>query len=342
MQLGNQWKNRTVGVLMGGLSAAKEISLQTGEAVYHTLVDRGYKARRVYVDRDLDMVLRQEGIEVAFLALQGRYGEDGCVQGLLEFLGVPYTGAGVLGSALAMNKVKAKEVLRLHNLPTPAYYVLEAHEADNLVARHGVFGFPAVVKPASLGASMGVSLVHSLHELRQAVDEALLFDSTVLVERFVEGMQVHVAVLGERVLGALELIPTDALYSFADKTRAGRCEAHVPARLTPTRYRGVLTQAAKAHRALSCEGLSLVDMIVSDSGNESILEVNSLPSLSSVSLVPRIAHAAGLSYGDLVEAVLNTARLKRGGLFAAETVAASGPEEGTETGLRVVGAAGPN
>src|SRR5687767_15990286 len=145
-------RQKKIGVLCGGLSAEREISLRTGEAICGTLVERGFDASRIYVDRDLDLVLRQTRIDVAFIALHGRYGEDGCVQGLLELLGIPYTGSGVLASALAMHKVKAKELFRMHNLPTPAYYVADADDVDP-VGRHGDFGFPCVVKPAREGSS---------------------------------------------------------------------------------------------------------------------------------------------------------------------------------------------
>ena len=149
-------KNRTIGVLMGGLSSEREVSLRSGEAALAALRGRGYRALPIYVDRDLDLVLRQTRIDVAFIALHGRYGEDGCVQGLLETMGIPYTGSDVLASALAMHKVKSKELFRLHNLPTPAYYVADADDADHL-GRHGDFGFPCVVKPAREGSSVGVS-----------------------------------------------------------------------------------------------------------------------------------------------------------------------------------------
>ena len=174
---------RKIGVLMGGISSERELSLETGEAIYGALVERGYHAAKVFVDRDLDLVLRAERIDVAFLALSGRYGEDGCVQGLLELLGVPYTGSSLLGAALAMDKVKAKELFRLHNLSTPPAYVHTPD--DDARAAHGGFGFPAVVKPRRASASLGVSRVADADELEAAIDEALRFDAEALVERFI-------------------------------------------------------------------------------------------------------------------------------------------------------------
>lgn len=335
------FKNRKIGVLMGGLSAAREVSIQTGEAVYQTLVDRGYKATRVFVDRDVDLVLRQSGVEAAFLALSGRYGEDGCIQGMLELMGIPYTGSGVTASALAMNKIKAKEILRLRNLPTPPYYVLHPADLENLVRVHGSFGFPAVVKPCSLGSSVGVDIVRNHHELLQACEEAFLFDGTVMVERFVVGMEIQVAVLNNRALGAIEVIPDTDFYSYKAKTSRGRCEVHLPARLSEVRYRGVLTQAVKAHQALGCSGMTQVDMVLSNEGNEYILELNTLPAFTPTSLAPKLAHAAGLEFGELVEEILEGAALKSRGeevasVEDARAITLNEPEQAT------AGASGPN
>lgn len=337
----NTFKNRKIGVLMGGLSAAREVSIQTGEAVYQILVDRGYKATRIFVDRDVDLALRQSGIEVAFVALSGRYGEDGCIQGMLELMGIPYTGSGVTASALAMNKVKTKEILRLHNLPTPPYYVLHPVDLEDLVSVHGSFGFPAVVKPCSLGSSVGVGIVRNHYELLEACEEAFLFDGTVMVERFIGGMEIQVAILDNRALGAIEVIPDTDFYSYKAKITRGRCEVHLPARLSDVRYRGVLTQALKAHRSLGCSGMTMVDMVLSVDGNEYILEVNSLPAFTSASLAPKLAHGAGLEFGDLVEMILDSAALKSRGeevssVEDACAITLNEPEQAT------AGASGPN
>ncbi|HEY5933395.1 MAG TPA: D-alanine--D-alanine ligase, partial [Kofleriaceae bacterium] len=157
-------QSRKIGVLLGGLSSEREVSLKTGEAVLAALRDRGHDVTPIYVDRDVDVALRQERIEVAFIALHGRWGEDGCIQGLLETLGIPYTGSDVMASALAMHKGKAKELFRLHNLPTPAYYTIAGGDAPpdfrtiDLAAMHGDFGFPCVVKPIREGSSVGVAI----------------------------------------------------------------------------------------------------------------------------------------------------------------------------------------
>src|SRR5512139_1107760 len=187
-----------IGVLLGGTSSEREVSLRSGEAVLAALRDRGHDAIPIYVDHDVDVALRQEQIDVAFIALHGRMGEDGCIQGLLEALGIPYTGSGVLASALAMHKGKAKELFRLHNLPTPAYYTLTANEvygeasdaAQAVHDVHGDFGYPCVVKPICEGSSVGVAICHAPDELAPAVDRALCFDDEVLVERFISGQEI--------------------------------------------------------------------------------------------------------------------------------------------------------
>jgi D-alanine-D-alanine ligase len=302
-------QSRRIGVLLGGLSSERDVSLRTGEAVLAALRDRGHDVVPIYVDRDIDVALRQERIDVAFIALHGRWGEDGSVQGLLEMLGIPYTGSDVLASALAMHKGKAKELFRLHNLPTPAYYTLRAADAADLASRHGDFGVPCVVKPIREGSSVGVAIVRTPAELGPAVERALCFDDELLVERFIEGKEVSVAILDDRALGAVEIAPRAGFYDYANKYTRGATDYFVPPRLSPERYRGVLSQALRAHTALGCAGATRVDMMVSDSGNEFVLEVNTVPGLTPTSLLPKIADAAGISFGELCEYMLAGASL---------------------------------
>jgi D-alanine-D-alanine ligase len=302
-------RNRKIGVLMGGLSTEKSVSIETGQAVLGALLDRGYNAQPIFVDRDLDLILRQREIDAAFLALHGRYGEDGCIQGMLEIMGVPYTGSDVLASALAMNKVKSKELFRLHNLPTAPHYVMSAEQAMQAHLHHGDFGFPVVVKPIAEGSSVGVQIANDEGELCRACELALAYDDEVLVERYIPGQEVSVAVLEDRALGAVEIAASGDFYDFASKYEADNNQYFIPPRVTPERYRGLLTQAELAHRALGCSGATRVDMILSPTGNEYLLEVNTTPGLTPTSLLPKIAHSAGLSFEELVEAILQGARL---------------------------------
>lgn len=300
---------RRIGVLMGGLSSEKTVSLTTGEAVVAALSELGYEVEPIFVDRDIDLALRQSRIDVAFIALHGRYGEDGCIQGLLETLGIPYTGSDVLSSALAMNKAKAKELFRLHNLPTPPSYALDLTDEADPLGRHGDFGFPAVVKPVNEGSSVGVEIVHDADSLVAACERGFCFDDELLIERFIAGQEISVAVLGDRALGAVEIAPKQGFYDYANKYSAGATEYFIPPRLSPERYRGILTQALRAHRALGCTGATRVDMMIATSGNEYILEVNTIPGLTPTSLLPKIAASAGIDFPALIEAILGGARL---------------------------------
>ncbi len=324
------WIGRRIGVLMGGLSSERELSLKTGDAVHAALVERGHEAVKVFVDRDLDLVLRAQRIDIAFLALHGRYGEDGCVQGLLELLGIPYTGSSVLASALAMDKLKAKELFRLHNLPTPSYYVHRRGEGP-AVEQHGTFGYPAVVKPRAEGSSLGVRHVGSEDELAAAVEDALRFDDDALVERYVDGVELHVALLGQsdgvRAIGAIEVSPhgdsrrAGAIFDFASRHgKKNAAQLYAPPRLSAERLRGAITLAERAACALECSGLVEVDVVISDRGNEYVLEVDTLPSLSPASLLPKIAHAAGIEFTQLIEQVLFEARVHGGGRQGASRV----------------------
>ena len=306
---------RRVGVLMGGCSAEREVSLRTGDGVVAALESRGHDVARVLWNDDgvgLDERLRAADVDVAFLALHGRGGEDGCVQGLLELMGIPYTGSGVLGSALAMDKLKAKEMFRLHNVPTPPYYVAARADLADLEELHGSFGFPAIVKPRREGSSVGLFKVENLGELAGSVEQALAFDDQVLVERFVRSTEVHVGILDGRVLGAIEVRPKHGLYDYRAKYTAGMTEYVCPPRLPATRLRGVMNLAERAARALSCTGACRVDLLVTEGENEYVLEVNTLPGMTPTSLLPKIAQAAGIDYPSLCEAILDGARLHAG------------------------------
>jgi D-alanine-D-alanine ligase len=308
-------RKKRIGVLMGGWSAEREVSLRTGDGVVSALEARGHDVVRLVWgpgSPELDQLLRTCTVDVVFLALHGRGGEDGCVQGLLELRGIPYTGSGVLASALAMDKLKAKELFRLHNVPTPPYYVATHRDLDDLQQVHGSFGFPAIVKPRREGSSVGLAKAANLAELETAIGQALGFDEHVIVERFVRAMEVHVGILDGRVLGAIEIAPKSGLYDYHAKYTAGMTDYICPPRLAPTRLRGVMNLAERASRALSCTGACRVDLLVTEGENEYVLEVNTLPGLTPTSLLPKIAAAAGIDYPSLCESIVDGARLHAG------------------------------
>jgi D-alanine-D-alanine ligase len=299
-----------VGVVMGGWGEEREISLCTGEAVAAALSGRGHTVVPVVAGgaEPLEALLRATRLDAAFLALHGRTGEDGSVQGLCEILGLPYTGSGVLASALAMDKPMAKKVLRYHNLPTPWGYVASAADLDGIDVLHGDLGFPCIVKPACSGSSYGLSLCREPAELRAAVERAIGFGGRALVERFVPGREVTVAVLSGQVLGTCEIVPPGALYGTEGKSQGG-ARYHTPARLSPTRRETIEGLALAAHRALGCRGLSRVDVIASARENDFILEVNTLPGMTATSLAPKIAAHHGWDFADLCERILEAAAL---------------------------------
>ncbi len=303
---------KRVGVLMGGLSAERDVSLRTGAGVAEALEERGHDVVRIAFGPDtrgVDQLVREAAIDVAFVALHGRGGEDGCIQGLLELLGIPYTGSSVLASALAMDKLKSKELFRLHNVPTAPYYVATHESLGDLEEVHGSFGFPVMVKPRGEGSSVGVSRADDLAELETAIRGALAHDTLALVERFVRGMEVHVGVLDGRTLGAIEVVPKSGVYDYASKYTPGATDYICPPRLGSTRARGVMNLAERAARSLGCTGACRVDLLVTEGENEYVLEVNTLPGMTKTSLLPKIAASAGIDYGSLCEAILNGAAL---------------------------------
>jgi D-alanine-D-alanine ligase len=303
---------RRVGVLMGGSSGEREISLKTGEGVARALEARGHEVARVVFGSDpIDITLRAAKIDVAFLALHGRGGEDGCLQGMLELMGIEYTGSSVLASALAMDKLKAKEMFRLHNIPTPPYYVATDRDLmdDGLAELHGSFGYPVVVKPRNEGSSIGLAKAGDLRELRAGVESALEHDRWALVERYIKATEVHVGILDGRVLGCIEVAPKSGIYDYNAKYTAGATEYIIPPRIAPTRARGVMNLAERAVRALGCTGAVRVDLLVTEGENEYVLEVNTLPGMTPTSLLPKIADSAGIDYGQLCELILEGATL---------------------------------
>ena len=323
-------KNKHIGILLGGLSAERDVSIASGEAVYQALTAAGYRCTKIYVDRDIDRVLRQTPIDVAFIALHGTYGEDGCVQGLLEIMGIPYTGSSVMASALAMDKLKAKELFRLYNVPTPPYYCVGRDDAERISEIHGSFGFPAFVKPRRAGSSVGAGRAKDIQELEQLVEQAGRFDDSVLVERFVQGREIAVGVLDGRALGAIEIVPAAGFYDYKSKYQKGQSEYHLPARLSPTRYKGVLNIAERAVRCLDATGATRVDILATEGENEYVLEVNTLPGMTPTSLLPKIAGAAGYDFTALCEAILQRATLGAS-VGSNDRAAAGNPESTTET-----------
>ena len=297
-------KKSKIGVLMGGLSEEREISFKTGTAILKALGDKGYKAIGIDAGRDIPGVLLKKKIDIAFIALHGRYGEDGCMQGLLEVMGIPYTGSGVKASALAMDKAAAKKVMLYHGVSTPASCIYEEGAKPKVKA-------PLVVKPACQGSAIGVSIVRKEAGLKAALKEAAKFSGPVLIEKYIKGRELTVSILDGRVLPIIEIRPKEGFYDFAAKYTKGMTEFVVPAPIAKSAEKKVAKEALKAFEALGCSGAARVDVILDARGTPFVLEVNTIPGMTELSLFPRAAEAAGLDYPALVEEMLKGAGLNK-------------------------------
>ena len=301
-----------VAVLMGGWSAEREISLRSGKACADALERSGYQVSRIDVDRDVAATLRARKPDVALNVLHGRPGEDGTLQGLLEVLGIPYSHSGVLASALAMKKDIAKSVLKSAGVPVPGGVVAARKEA----AKRHLLPPPYVIKPVAEGSSVGVFIVREDHkhppqELTRA-DWA--FGDQILVEPYIPGKELTCAVMGDRVLGVIEIVPAVKFYDYEAKYAPGGSKHLLPAPVAAEVYREVQRLSLAAHRALGCRGVTRSDFRFDDSlGAKGLfcLEVNTQPGMTETSLVPELAAHAGTSFADLVRWMVEDASLDR-------------------------------
>ena len=305
---------RHVAVLMGGLSAEREISLRSGEACAAALEEKGYPVSRVDVGHDIASCLAQLKPDVVFNALHGKYGEDGCVQGLLELLHIPYTHSGVLASSVAMNKEVAKTLMAAAGVPTPQGRVIHRLEA----AKGHVLPPPYVLKPVSEGSSFGVFIVeeHAQHPPLALSASDWSHGDFMLAERFIPGRELTCAVMGDRPLEVIEILAADGgWYDYHAKYAKGGSKHVLPAVLKPNIYQQVQQLALEAHRALGCRGVSRADFRYDDrpngTGDLLVLEVNTQPGMTETSLVPEMAAYAGFSFGELVQWMVEDASCNR-------------------------------
>ena len=304
--------SRKIGVLLGGLSVERDASMRAGEAVTAALRQMGHDVHPMFVDRDIDVALRQIKIDVAFLAVRGRYSADGCLQGVLELHGIPYTGSSVLACGLAMNRAKAKDVLRLFNLPVAPGYVLRSDHDGTVADAHGSFGFPAVVRPVSASLLWGGTLARDELELEGALEDVFRLEDWALVERFVQGRPVTVGILDGCPLGMVE-VPRSGSWAGLRSVGARGQEICAPIRLSRERHDSVLRLATQAYEAVGCEGPACVEMLVSERLNETIVDIDASPLLLPKSPLPLIAGQAGFEYHEFIEEILHGARLRAHG-----------------------------
>jgi D-alanine-D-alanine ligase len=296
-----------VAVLLGGKSAEREVSLKSGGMVLKALRSRGVNAFPFDPgERGLDALI-DERFERAFIALHGRFGEDGTIQGILEWLGIPYTGSGVLASALAMDKLRTKRLWAAEKLPTPAYEVLGETTNFRITARR--LGVPLMVKPASEGSSIGMSKVRSAAKLEEAYVVAAKYDRVVIAEQFVDGIELTGAILGEQALPLIKLETPREFYDYEAKYLADDTRYIVPCGLPAKKERELQELCLAAFRALGCRGWGRVDLMLDRRGKPQLLEVNTSPGMTDHSLVPMAARAVGMSYEELCVRILEDAHV---------------------------------
>jgi len=301
-------KKRKIAVLMGGLSAERDVSLKSGNAVHKALLHQGYEAIAIDVSHDVAEVLKREKIEAAFIALHGRYGEDGCIQGLLELMRIPYTGSGVLASALAMHKLYSKQTFCASGILTAPFAHFRRGEQVDLSALP--FDLPVVVKPVQEGSSVGISIVKKPEQLPLALETAFQHDDEILLEQYIKGQEVQVGILDDIAIGAIEIVPKNEFYDYEAKYSDGKAEHIFPARLEAALYEKAQQTGLAAHRSLGCRGYSRVDLLVTEAGDCYVLEVNTLPGMTALSLLPEIAaKGAGLNFEQLVSTIIETSAL---------------------------------
>ena len=292
-----------VGVLLGGESSEREISMKSGQAVLTALASLGVEAVPIGLGGDIAAELTRERLDCAFIALHGRFGEDGGVQSLLEERGIPYTGSGVEASRLAMDKLRSRETFRRVGLAVPETLVVKTPQEIPGIP----FSFPVVVKPSREGSSIGLSLAADPGDLPEAVETALAFDDTVLIEPFLKGIEITAGVLDNRALPLVEIMPTRDYFDFEAKYTKGVTEFVVPARLEPGLAARAQAAGLSAHRAFGCRAYSRTDMIVSPSGQVYVLEVNTIPGLTATSLFPMACAAEGIDFPGLCLELLRLA-----------------------------------
>lgn len=299
-----------VAVLLGGTSAEREVSLKSGAAVLKALRQRGVDAHPIDVGTDVLVQLQGGGFDRAFIMLHGRGGEDGTMQGALELLEMPYTGSGVLASAMGMDKWRTKLLWQAAGLPIPAYALLNS--GSNFDALSEQLGMPIFVKPASEGSSVGISKVSEPDELAEAYRVAAQYDSVVLAEQFIGGGEYTVAILGEEVLPVVKIEPNGEFYDYESKYLSDATRYLCPCGLSAEKEAELQILARKAFDLLGCRGWGRIDILMDEAGNPFLLEANTLPGMTDHSLVPMAAKEAGISFGELVWRILENSMLLDG------------------------------
>lgn len=304
--------SKHIAVLMGGMSKERDVSLSSGKGVSKALKKIGYKVTEIDVGFDVAEKLIRAKPDIAFIALHGTYGEDGCIQGLLELMHIPYTHSGVMASAIALNKPMAKKIFEQEGIPTPEGKIISVDELIKLVKNKKTpMSKPFVVKPTNDGSSVGVIIVRKEDKFEFKKSD-WHFGDEALVEEFIPGREISVAVLNGKALGIVEIKPKKGFYDYKAKYTVGKADHLVPAPMNKKAYNMAMEYAERAHRALECRGVTRSDFRYDDTKGEPgkiyLLEVNTHPGMTPLSLTPEIANYAGISYLELVDILVKQAR----------------------------------
>ena len=293
---------------MGGWSSEREISLESGRKAAESLRKQGFKVTEIDVGRNLASVLKEEKIEIAFIALHGVPGEDGTVQGLLEILGIPYTGSGVMASAISMNKIITKVVLQENGIKVPKHYQLKTQDSklkvEDVIETLGLP--PYIVKTVNGGSSVGVEIVKNPDDLESTFNRIKEKYQDVFIEEFIKGREITVGILSDEVLPVAELITKNEFFDYHAKYTSGITEEIIPAKLPEKIYKKAQSFAIRSHQAIGCKGFSRIDMMVKDDAIW-VLEVNSIPGLTDMSILPMEAKHIGISYAEVIYRMLESA-----------------------------------
>jgi D-alanine-D-alanine ligase len=300
-------------VLMGGRSSEHEVSLASGKKVISSLNSEKFEVFPLLISKDGKGFEKIFAIkpDVVFIAMHGPFGEDGTVQGMLEMIGIPYTGAGVLASAIGMNKPIFRKIIQAEGIAVPKFLAL-TRESD-ISEIKGKFQFPVVVKPSSQGSSIGVSIVHQEEELGRALEKSWELGPQAVVEEYLRGTEVTCGVLGNEdpiALPVVEIVPKNEFFDYEAKYTDGKCDEIVPARIAPKLTKEIQDVAIKVYKAVGCQGFGRVDMIICG-GKPYVLEINTIPGLTPVSLLPKEAAAAGISYEQLLDRIIELSLEKK-------------------------------
>jgi D-alanine-D-alanine ligase len=289
---------------MGGLSSEREVSIITGNSVLEALNRKGLTAFPIHVDHNIGGTLKSNPIDVAFLALHGTFGEDGCIQGLLEYFKIPYTASGVIGSALAYDKLKSKEILKFHGIPTPDYEVFYKYHA---ISR--TLDLPVVVKPTNQGSSLGVTIVKNENKWKPALETAFAYSEEVMVEKFIDGKLLAIGMNEMTPMPIIHIRPKSGFYDYEAKYTSGKTEYICPADIEEDEAGRCRQVAIKVFHVLRGRGFPRVDVILDGQGTPQVLEINTIPGMTPTSLLPMAAQEMGMKFDDLVVEILKTAQL---------------------------------